>query len=234
MPGTCVCDGVSLLDAIRADVDRYVVSAERDGARGWLARLGVSLSLKVWAVACYRVAHAALTRVRPLVLGRALAVAPIAGQRFFTAFTGIEIDPHAHFGPGLMVPHSGNIVIGQVRVGRHCNISQGVTIGQGFRGRGSAVHAVPELGDRIWVGPGAVVAGAIHIGADAAVSANSLVMRDVPPRAVVLGVPARVISYEGSFAQVYYRGMDTDPERVAALAAGPEGETGPSPDGERP
>jgi serine O-acetyltransferase len=220
MPGMCVCDGLSLRDAIAQDVDRYVASAERDGRSARLARIGVSLSLKVWAVGCYRISHAALTRIRPRLLGQALAIAPMAGQRFFTALTGIEIDPHAHLGPGLMLPHTGNIVLGPVRVGRCCNISQGVTIGQGFRGPGPAVHAVPELGDRIWVGPGAVVAGPIRVGNDAAVSANSLVVRDVPARAVVLGVPARVVSYDGSFAQIYYRGLDADLERTSALSAG--------------
>ena len=68
------------------------------------------------------------------------------------------------------------------------------------------------------VGPGAVVAGPIRVGSDAAVSANSLVLRDVPERAVVLGVPARVISYEGSFTQIYYRDMAQDPQRRRALA----------------
>ncbi len=223
MPRQCVCDAVSLREALRQDIDRYVASAERDGGVGWLARLGISLSLKVWAVACYRVAHLALTKVRPRVLGRACAVAPIAGQRLFTALTGIEIDPHAHIGPGLMIPHAGTIVIGPVRIGRNCNISQGVTLGQGFGAAGPPAQASPALGDRIWVGPGAVVAGPVTLGADVAVSANSLLLRDVPPRAVVLGVPARVISYDGSFGQIYYRGMGADPERDAALAT--EGHT---------
>lgn len=223
MPVTCVCEGVSVRDALGQDVDRYVASAERDGRSGRVARLSAALSLKVWAVACYRMTHAALTGVRPRALGRALAVVPFVGQRFFTALTGIEIDPHAHLGPGLMLPHAGTIVIGPVRVGRHCTISQGVTLGQGLLGSGPAGHDTPVVGDRVWIGPGAVVAGPIRIGADAAVSANSVVLRDVPARGVVLGVPARVVSYKGSFAQVYYRDMAADQERNAALAAQVEG-----------
>ena len=219
MSGACGCEVVSLRDAMRQDVDRYVASAERDGRSGRMARIGTCLSLKTGAVACYRISHAALTKVRPRVLGRALAVVPIVGQRIFTALTGIEIDPHAHLGPGLMIPHGGNIVIGPVRIGWHCNISQGVTLGQGLLGTGAPEDDAPVLGDRVWVGPGAVVAGPVRIGPDAAVSANSLVLRDVPPRGVALGVPARVVSYKGSFAQVYYRGMGADPERTAALAA---------------
>ena len=179
----------------------------------------MTVSLKLWAVG-YWMSHAALTRVRPRVLGRLLAISPLVGQRLFTALTGIEIDPHAHLGPGLMIPHAGNIVIGPVRIGRHCTISQGVTLGQGLLGSGPAGEDTPVLGDRVWVGPGAVVAGPIHVGPDAAVSANSVVLRDVPARGVVIGVPARVVSYKGSFAQVYYRGMIEDPERLASMAAG--------------
>ena len=71
----------------------------------------------------------------------------------------------------------------------------------------------------MWVGPGAVVAGDITVGDDAAVSAISLVVRDVPPRGVVVGVPARLVSRRGSFAQLMYRGMETDADRMASLAA---------------
>jgi len=219
MAATCVCEGVPLREAMRQDVDRYVSAAERDGRSGRVARVESALSLKVWAVACQRASHYARTSVRPRPLGRVLAILFFGGQRFFTALTGIEIDPHAHLGPGLMLPHAGTIVIGPVRVGRHCTISQGVTLGQGLVGTGDDT---PVLGDRVWVGPGAVLAGPIHVGDDAAVSANSVVLRDVPARGVVLGVPARVVSYKGSFAQIYYRGMAEDPDRRAALASGSE------------
>lgn len=217
MSGICVCEGAGLRDAIREDVDRYSATAERDGQRPGLARLRVALQLRVWAVANYRITHAALNRTRPRVLGRALGAVSFWGQRVFSALTSIEIDPQAHLGPGLMIPHAGYVVIGPARVGRHCTISQGVTLGQGLIGDGPAQEDTPVLGDRVWVGPGAVIAGGIRVGSDAAVGANSVLLRDVPPRGVVLGIPARVVSHKGSFAQIYYRGMDDDLERRAAL-----------------
>jgi hypothetical protein len=70
----------------------------------------------------------------------------------------------------------------------------------------------------VWVGPGAVIAGEATVGDDASVGANSLLVRDVPPRGVVLGVPARLVSRQGSFTQIKYRDMDSDDERKAALA----------------
>jgi serine O-acetyltransferase len=102
-------------------------------------------------------------------------------------------------------------------MGRNCTISHGVTLGQGLVDDSPADADTPVIGDRVWMGPGAVIAGPILVGSDAAVGANSVVLRDVPPRGVVLGVPARVVSHKGSFAQVYYRGMNDDPERRAAL-----------------
>jgi serine O-acetyltransferase len=134
--------------------------------------------------------------------------------------TQMEIDVHAHIGSGLWIPHGGYIVIGPVRIGRNCGIHQGVTLGA----RGSDLDgdqfrsSIPTLGDRVWVGPGAVIAGGATLGDDVAVGANSLLTRDVPPRGVVLGVPARLISRQGSFAQIVYRDMDSDDERKASLA----------------
>jgi serine O-acetyltransferase len=217
MPATCVCDGASLRDAIRQDIDRYVDAAERDGLSRVLARLRVPLSLKVAAVANYRVTHFLLTRGRPRLLSRVLGGVSFIGQRVFSAVTGVEIDPRAHIGPGLMIPHDGYVVIGPARVGRNCTISHSVTLGQGLQGDGPAHDDTPVLGDRVWVGPGAVIAGPIHVGSDASVGANSVLLRDVPPRGVVLGVPARLLSHKGSFTQIYYRGMTEDPDRVLAL-----------------
>jgi serine O-acetyltransferase len=221
MAGTCVCEGAGLGDAIREDIDRYVASAERDGRSGRLAWIGTVLSFKVWAVANYRLSHALVTGQQPRILGLLLAAPLFVSQLVFKSLTGIEIDPDAHLGPGLMIPHDGTIVIGPVRVGRNCTISHGVTLGQGLLGDGPAQDDTPVLGDRVWVGPGAVIAGPIRVGSDAAVGANSVVLRDVPPRGVVLGVPSRVVSQKGSFTQIYYRGMDDDPDRQAAQDATP-------------
>jgi serine O-acetyltransferase len=231
MPATCVCEGASFRDAMRQDIDRYVAAAERDGLSGTLARLRVPLSLKVWAVGNYRLSHWFLNRVRPRALGRVLGGLSFIGQRMLSAVTGLEINPHAHLGPGLMIPHDGFIVIGPVRVGRHCTLSHNVTIGQGLQGDGPAHDDTPVLGDRVWVGPGAVIAGPIKVGSDASVGANSVLLRDVPPRGVVLGVPARLLSHKGSFTQIYYRGMKDDPDRRLALEApvpGSEGAAGAS------
>jgi serine O-acetyltransferase len=207
---------------VRQDVDRYVFEVERGRSRrtGLVALLRVFVCFPgLWGVMAYRVTHHAF-RLRPHRLGYAVGLSAQVFQRLVLALTGIELDHRAHVGPGLMIPHSGFIVVGPARIGRHCTISQGVTIGHSTTEHDPGQWSTPVLGDRIWIGPGAVIAGAIHIGADAVVGANSTLTRDVPDRGVVLGVPARLIGRTGSFAQIAYRGMDDDPERVAALTAG--------------
>ena len=217
MPAPCGCEGAGLWRTVRQDVDRYVFEVERDGRHGLLALVrALVLSPGLWAVLGYRFAHHAYTRLRPRALGTAIGLLHQLGQRMVLTRTGIEIDPHAHIGPGLLIPHSGYIVIGPVRIGRHCCVSQGVTLGHSTTEEDPSRWATPVLEDRVWIGPGAVVAGGLTVGADAAVGANSVVVRDVPPRGVVLGIPARLVSRAGSFAQVRYRGMDGDAERAAA------------------
>jgi serine O-acetyltransferase len=109
---------------------------------------------------------------------------------------GISIPPSTKIGPGFYVGHFGGIVVnGRSQIGRDCNISQGVTLGQSNRGprKGS-----PVLGDRVFVGPGAKVVGAVRIGSNVAIGANAVVIHDVPDNAVVVGIPAKVVSYHGS------------------------------------
>jgi len=86
----------------------------------------------------------------------------------------------------------------------------------GFAGQGEE-RGTPVLGDRVFVGPHAIILGKITIGDDALISPGAVVLRSVPPRAVVLGNPARVVSYDGSFEIIKYDGMEADVERIASL-----------------
>ncbi len=103
---------------------------------------------------------------------------------------GIEI------GPGFYVGHFGNIFISdETTIGSNCNISQEVSIGTGGR---KGARGVPHLRDRVYVGAGTKIFGPITIGSDAAISTNTVVVRNVAPGEVVGGVPAKVISRVGS------------------------------------
>jgi serine O-acetyltransferase len=109
--------------------------------------------------------------------------------------TGIEIHPAARLGPGLFIDHGMGIVIGETaEIGRNVSLLQGVTLG-GTSTRREKRH--PTLCDNVTVGSGAKIIGAITIGENSRVGAGSVVVRDVPPNAVVVGVPGRVTYKDG-------------------------------------
>ena len=82
-----------------------------------------------------------------------------------------------------------------VKIGNNCNISQGVTLGVTNRG---AKKGCPTIGDNVYIAPGAKVIGNIVVGNDVAIGANCVLTKDVPDHAVVVGIPGKIISYNGS------------------------------------
>jgi serine O-acetyltransferase len=104
---------------------------------------------------------------------------------------GCYISLLAEIGPGLNLPHPTGIVVGDgVRIGRSSTIYQNVTLGRHSANR----PGYPVIGDGTTVYAGAVIIGAIVIGEDAVVAANSVVNRDVAPGAVAVGAPARTVA----------------------------------------
>lgn len=109
---------------------------------------------------------------------------------------GIGISFKQTIGPGLFIGHHGGIFTNERSViGKNCNLSHEVTIGLSLRGE---KRGVPVIGDNVYIGPGAKIFGKVKIGNNAAVGANCVVTGDVPENAVVVGVPGKVISYQGS------------------------------------
>jgi serine O-acetyltransferase len=170
-----------------------------------------------WASSVYRLSHWAVTRLQIPYLRGLVHAGCVVLQKFVELVAGISIPATCNLGPGIYIGHFGGIFIdAECRVGRNCNLSQGVTLGQG--GRGEA-HGVPVLGERVHVGANAIVLGKITIGDDAVIGAGAVVMNSVPPRGVAVGNPARVVSNDGSFEFVNYDGMQDDPARQQALEA---------------
>lgn len=110
-------------------------------------------------------------------------------------WTGIEIHPAATLGKGVFIDHGMGVVIGETaEVGEDCTIYHGVTLG-GTSLQRAKRH--PTLGREVTVGSGAAVLGAITVGDGARIGANSVVVRDVPPNATVVGIPGRVVLQDG-------------------------------------
>jgi serine O-acetyltransferase len=172
-----------MFDALRRDIR---VVRERDPA----ARSTLEVLLcypGVHALAFHRVAH------RLWDAGWRTAARFVSHVARFT--TGIEIHPAARLGPGLFIDHGMGVVIGETaEVGENVTLLQGVTLG-GTSLKREKRH--PTLGNNVVVGAGAKVIGAFRIGDNSRIGAGSVVVREVPPNSVVVGVPGRVTYKDG-------------------------------------
>ncbi len=184
-----------MFDDLAKDIRRYLPRGRKEEAISPLrACWMMARQPALWAISNYRFGRWVHTRCpRP---ARILLRVPYSLWRWLVSPpTGIHIPWDADIGPGLYIGHYGGIWIGPVRIGERCNIAHGVTIGRGGRGRRSGY---PTIGDRVWIGPGAVLFGKIRIGNDVAVAANSVVFVNVPDGATYAGNPGQVVCAFGS------------------------------------
>lgn len=112
---------------------------------------------------------------------------------------GFQIPHIAKIGGGLFMGHYGGIVISnEAIIGENCNIAQGVTIGRINKG---PRKGAPKIGDRVWIGPNAVLSGNITIGDNVLIAPLSFVNMDVPANCMVIGNPAQIV--EGKTSSDY-------------------------------
>lgn len=142
----------------------------------------------VHAVWGYRVAHKMWNSSEKLKTpARVLAQA-------VRSITGIEIHPGAELGRRLFIDHGMGVVIGETAVvGDDVVIFHGTTLGGTSMTTGKR-H--PTIGDRVVIGSGAKVLGAIEVGDDVAIGANAVVVKNVPSGNTALGIPAKNIAAE--------------------------------------
>ena len=120
--------------------------------------------------------------------------------------TGIEIHPAAQIGRRLFIDHGMGVVIGETSViGDDVTLYQGVTLG-GTGKEKSKRH--PTIGNGVVIGAGARVLGNIRVGDNSRVGAGSVVLRDVPDNATIVGVPGHIVLRSGQ------RVVITDPEQI--------------------
>jgi len=105
--------------------------------------------------------------------------------------TGIEIHPGARIGRRAFIDHGMGVVIGETaELGDDCTLYHGVTLGGTTWNKGKR-H--PTLGKGVVIGAGAKVLGPITVGDGARIGSNAVVVKDVPPGATAVGIPARII-----------------------------------------
>ena len=117
--------------------------------------------------------------------------------------TGIEIHPGATIRRRFFIDHGMGVVIGETaEIGEDCTLYHGVTLGGTSWSKGKR-H--PTLGKGVVVGAGAKILGPITVGDGARIGSNAVVVKDVPPGATAIGIPARIIEAQetqsGRFAQ---------------------------------
>lgn len=168
-------EGPDFVDLVREDFETHARDLTEPG---------------FWALLAHRLgshgAHASL--------GRALGAR--MGQRVLSTAVdwvwGIQIAETARVGRRVRIWHSGCIVVDAREIGDDVQLRHNTTIGP-ERGHRGPRGLLPVIGSRAELGAGACVLGAVTVGEGATVGANSVVLKDVPSGARVLGVPARPI-----------------------------------------
>jgi serine O-acetyltransferase len=113
--------------------------------------------------------------------------------------TGIEIHPGARIGSCVFIDHGMGVVVGETaEIGDGCTIYQGVTLGGTSLTAGTKRH--PTLGAGVVVGAGAKILGGFTVGEGARIGSNSVVVKEVPPGATVVGIPGRIVEDSDSNA----------------------------------
>ncbi|HEY3604976.1 MAG TPA: serine acetyltransferase [Sporichthyaceae bacterium] len=182
-------DRPKVRELLLADVFRLT------GRRSWFDVVKLTMIGEVYRVnVAFRFASVYRTRRAPHA--KVIAVLSRLWLRRLRRRLGINLACTARVGAGLHIGHAGTMYISPgAIIGRDCNIAQNVTIAPG---KGEHNGGQPTLGDRVYVGPGAVIFGAVTIGDDVAIGANSVVTRDIPAGCTAVGAPARVLPGRGS------------------------------------
>ncbi len=149
-----------------------------DGSKGLLKAVVGTDSYRVTAM--HRVREAALQWRVPLV--------NTVLRNLQQIYAGIEIGKDVTLGEGVYFVHPVGVVIGgDAKIGNRVRFYGSNTIGT------ATDNGYPIIEDDVWIGAGARILGPVRIGARARIGANAVVLTDVPPDCVAVGVPAKVL-----------------------------------------
>ncbi len=149
-----------------------------------------------WAILQYRMANYFFLKLKLPIVRQLILSICLVWRKGIEIATGISIPASAKIGHSFYIGHFGGIILNaEVVIGNNCNISQGVTIGVSgtLENRG-----VPIIGNNVYIGANSVVVGQIIVQDDVLIGACSLVNSNIPQGAVVLGVPAKIVSQKSS------------------------------------
>ena len=166
-----------MFENLHADLER---ARQLNMGKGWRnPKLRVYAQMGTWAVIGYRLSHW-LVGVRLPILRWFMAILAWMIGLPIKMLTGVNINPQAEIGPGLVIHTVVGVFVPKMKIGANCVLSTGVLIGA----------AGPKIGDNVYIGPGAKVLGRTVVGNNVVIMANSVVLTDVPDNTTVIGVPA--------------------------------------------
>ena len=136
-------------------------------------------------------------------------------SQFSRFLTGIEIHPKAKIGKNLFIDHGMGVVIGETsEIGENVTIYHMVTLGgiaPSINSNGQRnVKRHPTIEDDVVIGSGAQVLGPVRVGRCAKIGANAVITKDVPEKAVMVGIPARNVGIADSEFKPYGITPDSD------------------------
>lgn len=178
---------MTLHELLNADWDRLEeLSSEHPRPRGWLSALNPRFA----PICLLRTAQALYRRgwrrtAKPFSLLNAVLF-------------GLEVPARLPIGPGLIITHTYGTVLGASVIGANVTIYQQVTLGATEADFRFDPATRPVVEDGVIIAAGAKVLGRVTLGAGCTVGANAVVLIDVPPGLLAVGVPARIVEKRGA------------------------------------
>jgi serine O-acetyltransferase len=142
-----------------------------------------------WVMIVYRFGRWRYT-IKPSLLRKPFSLLYKILYKFIQVITGIELPCEVKLGKNFRIDHFGGIIIsGFASFGDNCVIRDGVTVGL----RRVDDPVAPKIGNNVDIGTGAKVLGEITVGDNVVIGANAVVLDNIPPNSIAVGVPARIV-----------------------------------------
>src|SRR3954470_19808995 len=142
-----------------------------------------------WAVAVHRFGNWRMG-VRPRVLRLPFSILYKFLDKWVEWTCGISLPYTVKLGRRVRIWHYGGMILHARSIGDEVHIRQNTTFGIA---RNDHPYELPVIGDRVYIGCGVAVLGSVTVGHDSVIGANAVVLKDVPPNSVAVGVPAKVV-----------------------------------------
>ena len=143
----------------------------------------------LWAVAVHRFGNWRMG-IRPKLLRFPFSLAYRFLYLGVEVATGISLPYTVRVGRRVRIWHHSGIILHARSIGDDTQIRQNTTMGIAVTHR---LTDIPTIGARVDIGCGACILGRVHVGDDAKIGANAVVLTDIPAGATAVGIPARVV-----------------------------------------